>query len=82
MSLLCAGSGALMVFVAAKVDGSAASAAAVAAGAQAAAAAGTLFYAVSAETAEGIDDLFLETAAKAADRVRERCSSGLPNPTG
>ncbi|KAL8438169.1 hypothetical protein ACSSS7_000404 [Eimeria intestinalis] len=72
LMLLPLRSGALLALVAAKASRS--TAATVEAAAAAAADAGVLFYAACAETAEGVDDLFLETAAKAAANIRSRCS--------
>ncbi|CDJ33702.1 Ras family domain-containing protein, putative [Eimeria mitis] len=68
---------ALTALVAAKADGSAAAAAGAAAGEAAAAAAGARFYAACAETADGVDTLFLETAAEAAAAARARAAALL-----
>lgn len=71
----------MLALVAAKVDGSEAAAAAAATGKEAAEAAEALFYAACAETAEGVDTLFLDIAAKAAARVRDRCSLDPEQPS-
>lgn len=68
---------AIIALVAAKADGSAAAAAGAAAGEAAAAAAGARFYAACAETAEGVDTLFLETATAAAAAVRARAAASV-----